>query len=273
MYLNSELVREGPCKLYKPKLNYDESTIGCGVQLEYVDKQGYEKIKNCFRGEMGALHFIEVTPKNIAQTHAALAYLSTHVDMDELVHTVSTHATEARKEAKSQASATKDAAGAAGKARAEFLGDTSVIDRIFMHINPKYTGKLSQSKQRLFSYQKSGSKSVIDVFNHVERLYPEARVDHNTSARDVFLNVGGIKMLMPLLYRLAETSGATELHDFVYLSCMKTHRRRNEVATKVIEIIDCAVRLDRSRAAIFFESEEGLLVLRYLFERVRSVLA
>ena len=38
----------------------------------------------------------------------------------------------------------------------------------------------------------------------------------------------------------------------------------------MIEVVEKTVRLDPQRAAIFFETEDGLLILRYLLERVRE---
>ena len=202
-------MKESPCKPYPYKLDYDENTIGCGVQLEYVDKQGYEKIKNCFRGEMSALFFLEVTPKTLAPTHSSLAYLSSHVSMDEIFHSLSGQAVESHHASASNSKGPKTT-----------KMDTTVLEKVVMQINPMYTGKLSQSKERLYAYCKTGSKTPIDVFNHVERLYPTARIDHNMPAKDFFLDVGGPKMLMPLLYRLAdaeieEGKGQTELREFV----------------------------------------------------------
>ncbi len=230
-------MKEGLSKPYQAKLDNDENTIGCGVLLEYVSKEGYEKITNCFCGEMGALYFLEVAPDSVAAVHSTLSYASVHIGMEELVHTLSV-----------PGHRTKDAA---------------IIDRIFMQVNPKYTGKISQAKQRLYVCYKG--KTAIDVFNSVESLYKEVRIDHNVPAKEVFLNIGGLKPLMPLLYQLAEGSSQ---RDFAYSDRIIASPDRNCVAAKVMEIAERLVRLDHQRASVFFEAEEGLLVLRYLLERV-----
>ena len=193
--MNSELVRESVCKPYQPRLDYDENTIGCGVLLEYVSKEGYEKVKNCFCGQMGALYFIEVSAESLSSTHSVLSRASERMGFEDLVHKVS---------------------GIKTSGKADLAG---VVEKIFMQVNPKYTGKISQSKQRLYVvYPKSKGKDGLDVCNHVESLYKEVRIDHNLPAKDVFLNIGGAKVLMPLLYQLGESLSEVEQHDFAYLN-------------------------------------------------------
>ena len=193
LYVSAELVKEAPCKPYHHKLEYDENTIGCGIQLEYVGKQGEEKIKNNFRGEMSALYFIDVSQKTLPQIHSFLTYISTHVPLENMV----------------------DYLGLPQEANSGKSFDVGIVEKIFMHINPKYTGKPTQSKQRMYVLHKGGKS--IEVFNNVERVYQETKVEHNSIAKDVFLCIGGIKTLLPLLYALPEHILAA---DFMYLfSC------------------------------------------------------
>ena len=193
--MNCELIKESPYKPYQAKLDYDENTIGCGVVLEYVGKQGEEKIKNYFRGEMSALYFIDVSAKSLPAVHALLtSTFVSHVGMENLVQWLAYQQVEVHKPGKTG-------------------HDAGIIEKIFMHINPKYTGRMSQSKRRVYAYYKGSAKNVVDIFNHVERVYQEARIEHNTPAKEVFLNIGGIKILMPLLYQLAEYDTTPERHQ------------------------------------------------------------
>jgi hypothetical protein len=57
-------------------------------------------------------------------------------------------------------------------------------------------------------------KKEIDIYNDVERVYSETRIDHNMIASDVFFNIGGIETLFPLLYNIAEQEHSK---DFMYL--------------------------------------------------------
>jgi len=86
-----------------------------------------------------------------------------------------------------------------------------IINKVFIQVNPKYTKRAIQSEQRV--YVMKCNKKNIDVRNDVEGRYGDTRIDHNMATRDVFFNIGGIEILLPLLYNIAEQEHSI---DFMY---------------------------------------------------------
>jgi len=241
LYINSELIKETAFKQYHNKLDYDENTIGCGVQLDYVGSHGEEKIKNNFRGQMTALYFIEISYDSIGEIHRFFSYVAKNIPIENIPHYL------AMPQDPKQGN----------------TFDVKIIDKIFMHINPKYTGKTSSIKQKVYCIQK-GTKNLYDIYNYVERVYHETKIDHNIVAKDIFMDIGGIKTLLPLLNLLPTLEFSNEIMYFSYIKPQK----RNEIISKIIGILSISIRLDSQRCAIFLENEDGLSTLRFLLEKI-----
>jgi hypothetical protein len=177
LYIDFKLVKDVVIKSYVAQLNYDENTIGCGIQLEYIGKKGQESIINNFCGEMTVLHFFEVSSKTMNQMHDSLTFIEKDIGLENFSSDIST-----RQDTKHV--------------------DISIMEKMFMHVNPKYIDRITQYKQKADTIIRKGKN--IDIYNSVERIYAETIVDHNMVAKDNFLNIGGIKLLFPAFYKIVE---------------------------------------------------------------------
>lgn len=171
LYVDSVLVKESACKVYQASAVYDENAVGCGIQLEFVGKQGEERIGNNFRGEMTALYFVEANTKILPEINEAFGKVNALKTFEGFV-----------------------------ECSENLFEKEKIVRKIFMQVNPKYTRKGIQGRQRVLTIKHSGKN--IDLFNDVERMYSDSRIDHNMSAADLLFNAGGIKVMLPFLHNI-----------------------------------------------------------------------
>ena len=247
LYINGDLVKETQCRKYYENKNYDENSVGCEILIEYINQEGEERLRSNFRGEMSALHFAEVNSGNLYPTHFnIMKRIFRFISMHELFPIIAF----GEKRCDSwpmikQVIAHKE------------LVESKLLERIFLIVNPKYASKFYQVHEKIYtSIQRGGYK--LELTNHVERIYKHAKIHHNSPARDVLLNIGGIKIFMPLLYQLGEYT-ATQKFDPEFV---------DSVLGKVLQILVDVIVIDRERAAVFMSSENGILLLRYVMERI-----
>jgi len=180
LYINSKLVKDVVIKPYLVQANYDENTIGCGIQLDYIGKKGQESIINNFCGEMTTLYFFEVSSKTMTQVHDTLTFIEEKIRLENFHSYVST-----RQDSKIDKNI-----------------DLNIIEKIFMHINPKYIDRITQHKQKADTIIRKGKS--IDIYNSVERVYAETIINNNMVAKDNFLNIGGVKLLFPAFHKIVQ---------------------------------------------------------------------
>ena len=142
--------------------------------MEYVDKGGEEGLKSNFRGEMSALYFSEVSPKTIIQHHAIISKIYNAINMEDLFQITNQQS----------------------------ILQPNFLDKIFIIANPKYTSKLYRTTDKVYLCHIQSDK--IPVYNNVERVYQDTKILHNTPAKDVFINIGGVKTLFLLFHKLTE---------------------------------------------------------------------
>lgn len=140
--------------------------------MEYVDKGGEEGLKNNFRGEMSALFFGEVNAKTSIQFHAILSKIYDTINIEDLFQL---------------------------RNQNEVL-QPNILEKIFMMANPKYTSKQYRTTEKVYLCHTQSAN--IPVFNNVERVYQDTKILHNTPARDVFINIGGVRTLFLLFHKL-----------------------------------------------------------------------
>ena len=63
-------------------------------------------------------------------------------------------------------------------------------------------------KENTYVINRSGK--TIDIKNSVERVYSETIIDHNIMAKDTFINIGGIKTILPTLHKIAYRNPTSE---------------------------------------------------------------
>lgn len=129
------------------------------------------EITNCFQGEMSASYFLKTSSKQLGRMHEFLA-----LNWGRL-HGL------AEKSAK----------------------DWSWFQRkAFLQANPKS----SEPAQKLYVVEKG--KQNVDVFNAIESVYGNDVIYHSAPAQDTFINIGGIKTILPVLYKLIKWQADNE---------------------------------------------------------------
>ena len=186
LYVDFMPVKTVKMESYFYKMIYDENYIGCGIELNQHNLKEKESLINNFRGEMTTLYFLEVNSKTIDQTHNSLKYVVEDIGLENLV----------------------DYIGSIRDLKSEKNLDINIIEKIFMHINPKYTEQFNQFKENTYVINRSGK--TIDIKNSVERVYSETIIDHNIMAKDTFINIGGIKTILPTLHKIAYRNPTSE---------------------------------------------------------------
>jgi hypothetical protein len=201
--VNGSLVKETQCKPYSSDAEYDENSVGCGIVTTAAGQRDAETLKNNFKGEIGALYFVEVGPKTVAATHALLSKISSTMIIHDIFPLVCYGASsyESCPELK-QAVSHKE------------LVEGGLAERAFFIVNPKYSTSWTSKGDKI--YGRKAAKSGHDLSNHIEGLYPQTQVHHNTPARDVMLDIQGINALLPLLYSFGEPSISLEKSAHAY---------------------------------------------------------
>jgi len=233
VYIDSMLIKKARIIPYNAMTKYDKNTIGCGLKLIENDK---ELLFDNFNGEMSALYFIEVDNKSLIQVHNTLTYILKEIGLENLA----------------------DNFDVIAESKAKKNIDINLLEKTFMHINPKYTIKKIQCKQRVHVLSKG-----YEVFNSINEVYDGTIVCHNTVSKDLFFDIGGVRALVPLISKLIK-SGYSDL--FVYYFSITV---RNLAIEKFIELTEMTLRLSPQKLNAFLTNEKGLLILQYLLERVR----
>lgn len=170
LYVDLKMVQAAHGKPYPYLVQYDENTVGCETQLQYSSKQNKEENVSNFCGSMTTLYFLEVNVKTVESTHVFLSHVKdcpNFLDKSEL-----------------------------------HPADTRVMENVFMLVNPKYTKKLNQDKQRVLAVG-AGSKS-LSVYNKVEQLHEGVKIYQKPSPEENFINLGDVRLLLPALYEMAK---------------------------------------------------------------------
>ena len=160
--------------MYAYLLQYDENTIGCEAQFQYLAKQSKEESINNFCGAMSSLYFLQVSVKTIENTNAFLSYVKRYPNFLDNFEAY-THDKRLRLE---------------------------LIENVFMLVNPKYTKKLNQDKQKVLTI-KINSK-YLDIYNKVEQLYKGVKIYQHISPENNFVNLGEMRVLLPVLYIMGD---------------------------------------------------------------------
>lgn len=181
LYVNSSLVQVAPGKMYPYLLQYDENTIGCETQLHSLGRQSKDETVSNFCGTMSALYFLSVNAKELQDTHLFLSYIREHPNF--LDH-FSFHLSNKK-------------------------SHLELISKVFLLINPKYTKKFNQDKQKVLTV-KVNSKD-LDIYNTVEQLHKGVKAYQKISPEENFLNLGDIRLLLPCLYNLLKHGASQSL--------------------------------------------------------------
>ena len=85
------------------------------------------------------------------------------------------------------------------------------------------------------------------------------RIDHNMEAKDLYLNIGGIKVMLPFLNNIAEHQCNSE---FVYLLLVNNRHLSIETFINLL-VLELNLGVED-----FVNSEDNLIALQYIFEKV-----
>ena len=96
----------------------------------------------------------------------------------------------------------------------EQIVKTGLVERIFFALNPKWARRTSYNGELVALISNKSTKQPLELCNHVDRIYPQTRISHNTPARTVFANIGGMKTMLPLLHRSVSHEYISK--DFMY---------------------------------------------------------
>jgi hypothetical protein len=85
-----------------------------------------------------------------------------------------------------------------GKDVLEMTGEPNneLWEKLFLYASPKCTEKSGSSVKQVLTI-----KNKYKVYNNVERVYPRTNIELLTLPKDSFFNFGGIKLLIPLVYK------------------------------------------------------------------------
>ena len=202
MYVNSELIKEASCKQYPTKLEFEENSVGCGISMEYIGKEGEERLEHNFHGEMSAVYFVEVSTKSIKTTHQFLSQIFSKINLNELIPLLA-YKQDSVKNLLSQS-----------KNPLKEIAKVSLIERIFTFVAPQSSTKTYKSNTKFYFCASDPSKNFVEIFNHIERIYNGTKVHFNVPGQKTFLILGGFKLILPILSTLAESSCKNS--NFVY---------------------------------------------------------
>lgn len=133
-------------------------------------------------GEVTAVYFLEVSRRTLQQVHGFLSHALKSAGMENLTEYLISG-----KELRMS------------KSQSFFL-----LEKLWLQVNPKYTHRPTH-----FSAAKTP-----DLLNGIKRLVGRIEIHHNTPVSDTLLANGGVKLLLPLLYKAAKKSPNT---SFTYL--------------------------------------------------------
>lgn len=150
---------------------------------------------------MSALHFVEINNSKLVLIHNTLSKIFPIIDMHELFPLIAygNNYLENWPELQFVISFKE-------------LTESKILEQQFLILNPKYATKWGRESEKI--YCKKVGKHLIEINNHVERVYQQTKIHHNSPAREVFLSVQGVSNLLPLLYQLCEFNSKPEWTSF-----------------------------------------------------------
>ncbi len=164
--------------MYNPAANYTENSVGCSIQP--VSIRGEDNLRRNFSGEIGTLHFVEVDPQAVAETHAAVWQLAQHISLGNLWRVLRSSKT------------------VIGRLRpGESMAKPQL--KVFLLVSPKHIDNGDEANAT------SGLGKDSFAYNCVEVMYKETHAVHLMPGREVFLDTGGIKGLLMFLKAMAES--------------------------------------------------------------------
>lgn len=196
-YLNGNLACDTLIKPFKAKKTYNENTIGCKTITEIINKIPQMHLKNNFKGEMSTLFFIKGNHDIFVKIHSALLKIYGKISLHELIPLIYF-----RESIKSTAINLENE-----KAINE-LRECHFVELLIFVVSPKYASQSILPDEKLFVIKQIPRPIIIN--NHIMILHKQTKIHHNTPARYILPNIGGINCLLPLFYELSELNGFDE---------------------------------------------------------------
>ena len=193
-YLNGESACDTQVKPYKAKKTYSENTIGCKLITEIVNKIPQFHLKNNFKGEMSTLFFAKGNHDIFVKIHSALFEIYGKISLHELISLIYF------KEAIKPTGLNLEIQKAINELR-----DCHFAELIFLVISPKYSSQAIRPEEKLYVIKQIPRPIIIS--NNIVTIHSQTKINHNTPARCVLPNIGGINCLLPLFYELSELNG------------------------------------------------------------------
>jgi len=236
-----------PYKQYAPNLCYSENSVGCEIVSKPTFLDGEPVLKCNFRGETSAFHFASIKAENIPTTRSVLSKVNRFVSMHELFPILAFGENRCNNRPRLLR-------------RTSYLEleQSTLLERIFLVINPKYARKAPSEPEKIYTYKRHDK--ILDLYNHTEDIYKHAKVHHNYPAKDVLFNIGGIKCLLPILHELADMISNTP----------ELVKKRNEMVIKILQMMRDLSIIDREKCSLFYESDDGIMMISYLLGRIAT---
>ena len=190
LYINGKIQKDCQYPYYYSKLKYIYNFLGCSIDTNIIDK---EKFVNTFKGQISAVHFIEVQKKTLEQVHKILEAVQKYGEVHEITSWIQLSEGEYQKRDIAQYVTYKQ---------------MKELNTIFICASPN----LCHAKC---------------AKNQVEVLCGTTQARYLNSAKSVILDRGGIKIFFPLLNHLAKLSSsgssiADSIINDILLSIFKT---------------------------------------------------
>ena len=170
--------------MYNYKDQYTDNTIGCNNKLEN------------YHGEMSAIYFAEITQNDI---HKVLCSLKGVIDISDLTMVLSGNLSQW---------ISNELLKTRLKNEVMFL-----LKKIFISVNPKFIcGNIMVDEEVILDKQ----KTIYMIPNCIVRIYENTQILHNTLGIDIFMNIGGVKTLIPILEDLTHDKTNFDI-SYLYL--------------------------------------------------------
>jgi hypothetical protein len=141
-----------------------------------VNTVGYNDDGEFFCGETSALYFIEAIP---SEMHKLLNVLYKIIPLSDLIPILSGNVLQWKH-----------------KIPSINFNSSFSLQKIIFHINPKLVSENTQMNEEVFIDK---TKKTVVVSSGVSEMKKSTLVHHNTFGQTVFVNIGGIKTLIPIL--------------------------------------------------------------------------
>ena len=183
--MNGSLAQSGFAKIYNTSTDYDEICVGCSISTEFVAREGEEIVGSNFSGAMSTIYFVEVNEKTIQAMHGFINQVYKSLQMSEIYSYCLNGIQQLYNDSPEMKIALPPM---------EYLGNgQKFLESVFLLLNPKVLKRTFQLPERIYwrrpnNVQAIGEK-IIEMFNHVERVFKKARVLHNIPAKDSLINL------------------------------------------------------------------------------------